>query len=140
MFQAPTTMRPTGVVAEENEDGITESTTNFQKIEIKIGKELTDHILSQVDTGNIGKAAAEEFAFALHTAVGGKFKNSQSEVNFVYDRRSLKTIIADWYEKEAHSFTDNEVLGRIKDAMKSSGIPWLVSEQYRIEQAPNSQQ
>ena len=68
LIQAPATRRPTEIVSEENEEGM----TNFQKIKIMVGKDVTDHILHQVSIGNISKAKAEEFVFALHSDIGGK--------------------------------------------------------------------
>ena len=117
-------MRQTEVVAAEKEEEL----TNFQKIEVKVGKALTDHILSQVSTGNILKAKAEELAFALHNKVGGKFKRSQSEVNFVYDVLSLKIILSDWYEMKAHSLNQSEILKELNIALISCEMGWLVSE------------
>ena len=117
-------MKQTEIVAEKKEEGM----PSFQKIEVKIGKLLTDHILSQVSTGNILKAKAEQLAFALHNKVGGKFKRSQSEVNFVYDDLSLKIILSDWYEMKAHSLNQSEILKELNIALISCEMGWLVSE------------
>ena len=111
-------------MSEENEEGM----TNFQKIEIMVGKDVTDQIINQVSIGNISKAKAEEFAFALHNKVGGKFKNSQSEVNFVYDDLSMIKILSYWYEIRAHSLNKSEILGELKRALTNCGLEWLVSE------------
>ena len=117
-------MKQTEVVAEENEEGL----TSFQKIEVRVGKELIAHILSQVGTGNILKAQAEGLAYALHNEVGGKFKISQNEVNFQYGKLSMKIILSDWYEMKAHSLNKGEIREELNRALTSCDLGWLVSE------------
>ena len=71
------------------------SLTSFQKLEKVVGNDVIDYILNKVKTGDINKKQAEEFAFALHNEVGGKFKNSQGDRNFEYNHIAMKEILSD---------------------------------------------
>ena len=97
---------------------LTVRATNFEKFEQHVGKEITDFLLKQVRIGEIEKNDAQDIATKLHEEVGGKFKISKGEVNFVFEERSLKKILSDWYSKEAYKLTRQEAVKRLAKAVR----------------------
>ena len=89
--------------------------------EDQIGTEVVGHILKQVDEGKFKKNETEEFARNLDSRVYGSFINSQNEVNSTYDRRAMKIILSDWFEKcEVFRLTKKQTVLKLLSALRGA--------------------
>ena len=92
-----------------------------EDLEDIIGKDVVDHILKDVNEGKFKKNEAEEFAGNLDLCVYGSFINSQNEVNFKYDRRAMKIILSDWFEKcELFRLTKEQTVLKLLSALRGA--------------------
>ena len=94
--------------------------SSFQKVEELMGEDNVNTILEAVAVGNFTKKEVEEFTGHLHPRVRGAFIHAKGEVNFVFNENTLKTILSNWYEKEAFKLTKEEAINKLTAALEKS--------------------
>merc|ERR1712179_92510 len=102
--------------------------SSFEKLEDHVGDYNVKTLLDAVDDGDFSKKEMEKFTGHLNSKVKGEFIRAQGEVNFVFDKNTMETMLTRWYEKGAFKLTKQEAIDELKDALEKSGKELIASE------------
>jgi len=102
--------------------------TSFQKLKDRVGDDNVKTLLSAVNVGNFTKEQVEDFTENLHPKVKGEFTRANMQVNFVFNQKKMKTILTNWYEKDAFKLTKKQAINKLKAALEESDKPDIAFE------------
>lgn len=102
--------------------------TSFQKLEGLVGDHNVKTILDHVSVGDFTKEEVEDLADHLHPKVRGAFIRAKGEVNFVFNEKTMKTMLTNWYEEEAFELTEEEAINKLIVALKESDKAYIAFE------------
>jgi len=109
-------------------DSLDAGKTSFQKLEELVGDHNIQTILHHVTVGDFTKEEVEDFTSHLHPKVRGAFIRAKGEVSFVFNEKTMKSMLTNWYEKEAFKLTKKEAINKLKTALVKSDKANIASE------------